>query len=368
MSWNKVVITAELRYSGNSKHAGIYSIVNKLNGRMYIGSTHWFEDRWMAHLRALRKNNHHNRFLQNDFNKSGECNFVFDIVEVVPGNKVSRLEREQYYLNKLFAECSNTQRYNHYQIAVIPASQKFNIKKYREDRDWFIGPDGKEYVVEDIIRFCGKYNLDHNEIKKLVTKEVLDYRQWRMADMEFSSRIIVNRKNGIEEEVFNPSVFAKKHGVNQSHISKLLSGVRKSCGSWVVKNRIFVDKPHSGKVYKILSPTGNVVEFNNLENFSRENNMERTQLYNLAKGTQWYYKGWTAYGITKEMIFERKAARYDSIAKSYTMINPEGHKVTFKNISQFCKVNGLRKQSMINLSSGKIKSYKGWTMPVNIVE
>ena len=68
------------------------------------------------------------------------------------------------------------------------------------------------------------------------------------------------------------------------------------------------------------------------------------------------------------MIFERKAARYDSIAKSYTMISPEGHKVTFKNISQFCKVNGLRKQSMINLSSGKIKTYKGWTIPINIVE
>lgn len=124
----------------------------------------------------------------------------------------------------------------------------------------------------------------------------------------------------------------------------------------------------SAHINKIISPIGNIVEFNNLENFSRENNMERTQLYNLAKGTQWYYKGWTAYGITKEMISERKAARYDSIAKSYTMINPEGHKITFKNISQFCKVNGLRKQSMINLSSGKIKSYKGWTMPVNIIE
>ena len=88
MSWNKVVITAELRYNGNSKRAGIYSVVNKLNGRMYIGSTHWFEDRWMAHLRALRKNNHHNRFMQNDYNKSGECNFVFDIVEVVPGSQL----------------------------------------------------------------------------------------------------------------------------------------------------------------------------------------------------------------------------------------------------------------------------------------
>ena len=368
MSWNKIDIKAELRYNDCSKQAGIYSIVNKLNGRIYIGSTHWFEDRWMSHLRALRKNKHHNRFLQNDFNKSGECNFVFEIVEIVSGSKTARMDREQYYLNKLFSEYGNEQRYNHYQVAVIPASQKFNIKKHREDRDWFTGPDGKEYVVADMKKFCGKYNLELNEINKLKAKEILDYNQWRIAELEFSSKTLKNRNTGAEEEVFNPSVFAKSHGINQSHISKLLSGFRKSCGPWMVKDRVFINNTHSGKIYKILSPMGDIVEFNNLENFARENAMERTQLYNLAKGVQWFYKGWTAFGITKEMIAERKAMKYDNITKTYTLVNPEGHVITFKNISQFCKKNGLRKQSLINVSKGKIKSYKGWTIPINIVE
>lgn len=368
MSWNKIEIKAELRYNGNSKQAGIYSIKNKLNERLYIGSTHWFEDRWISHLRALRKNSHHNRFLQNDFNKSGECSFVFEIIEIVTGDKKDRINREQHYLDNLFASYDKNQRYNHYQSAALPAKQKFSKKSYREDRYWFTDPDSKEYVVQDLVKFCGKYNLEYCEIEKLINKEIVEHNQWRSVEPEFTSKTILNKKTGIEEEVFNPSAFAKKHNVNQSHISKLLSGVRKSCGSWIVKNRIFIDKPHGGKTYRVVSPSGDLVEFNNLENFARDYDMERTQLYNLAKGLQWHYKGWMAYGITKEMIAARKKAHYDKLAKSYIFINPEGNKISFRSINRFCKENGLRKQSMINVSNGKTKSYKGWTITINIAE
>lgn len=56
---------------------GIYKIVNKLNGKFYLGSALDIEKRWSNHLSTLRNNKHPNSFLQNSWNKYGEENFNF---------------------------------------------------------------------------------------------------------------------------------------------------------------------------------------------------------------------------------------------------------------------------------------------------
>lgn len=66
------------------KICGIYSITNIKNGKRYIGKTQMnFGDRFDSHKSLLRNNKHFNTKLQNAWNKYGEDNFVFDVVEVV---------------------------------------------------------------------------------------------------------------------------------------------------------------------------------------------------------------------------------------------------------------------------------------------
>lgn len=48
-------------------------------------------------------------------------------------------------------------------------------------------------------------------------------------------------------------------------------------------------------------------------------------------------------------------------AKTYQMIDPQGHMVTIHNMSKFCRENSLVKSHMIAVSKGKLKSHKGWT-------
>lgn len=60
---------------------GIYRIKNKTNGKCYYGSSKNIERRWKTHLNQLRNNKHINSFLQNAWNKYGEDNFIFEIVE-----------------------------------------------------------------------------------------------------------------------------------------------------------------------------------------------------------------------------------------------------------------------------------------------
>lgn len=81
----------------NQKKSGIYKIINKNNGKYYVGSAHSFQRRWEKHRRTLRNGCHANDYLQNSWNKYGEKSFGFFVVEVT--ELKSLLIREQHYLD-----------------------------------------------------------------------------------------------------------------------------------------------------------------------------------------------------------------------------------------------------------------------------
>jgi hypothetical protein len=105
--------------------SGIYKICNKLNNRIYIGSTNCFRARKNQHLSELRRDKHENNFLQNDWNKCGEENFIFELIEVVPindSNSTKLLAREQHYLDTYYDKKKTC--YNINPIACLPPSWK----------------------------------------------------------------------------------------------------------------------------------------------------------------------------------------------------------------------------------------------------
>ena len=82
---------------------GIYKIKNKTDNKIYIGSAEDFSRRIYEHTYLLRKNKHHSPYLQHAWNKHGEDNFIFGLIEVV--EDLSQLiKREQYYIDTLNPE------------------------------------------------------------------------------------------------------------------------------------------------------------------------------------------------------------------------------------------------------------------------
>lgn len=59
----------------------IYSITNVVDQKRYIGQTKIFAHRKVEHLSALRRNVHHNVYLQRAWNKYGENCFEFEILQ-----------------------------------------------------------------------------------------------------------------------------------------------------------------------------------------------------------------------------------------------------------------------------------------------
>lgn len=60
----------------------IYCIKNLVNSKLYVGKTTWADNnRFNCHKNTLRKNTHYNTHLQRAWNKYGECNFTFEVIE-----------------------------------------------------------------------------------------------------------------------------------------------------------------------------------------------------------------------------------------------------------------------------------------------
>lgn len=80
---------------------GVYQIVCKTTEHRYIGSTTGsFKYRWIDHKSLLRAGTHHSQHLQNAWNKYGEEDFLFLILDVME-DKEKCLEREQYYFDSI---------------------------------------------------------------------------------------------------------------------------------------------------------------------------------------------------------------------------------------------------------------------------
>lgn len=89
-----------------NKVSGVYTITNKVTGKLYIGESLDIYRRWHdEHIPQLRKNRHYNKELQNDFNKYGEENFSFEVLERYSGNdtistKARILILESYFITQ----------------------------------------------------------------------------------------------------------------------------------------------------------------------------------------------------------------------------------------------------------------------------
>lgn len=74
------------------KGSGIYIIICTINNKYYIGYASDFNSRFRHHKSTLRNNSHKNIYLQRAWNKYGEENFIFEILERCPKSKLSALE------------------------------------------------------------------------------------------------------------------------------------------------------------------------------------------------------------------------------------------------------------------------------------
>lgn len=71
---------------------GIYCIVSKIDGKVYVGKSIDIAARCSYHFRDLKQKKHSNRHLQNAYNLYGRGNFQYKIIELCSNEALKELE------------------------------------------------------------------------------------------------------------------------------------------------------------------------------------------------------------------------------------------------------------------------------------
>lgn len=182
------------------KISGIYMIKSLVHiERYYIGSAVDLNKRWYKHKLELSKNIHKNKILQNHYNKYGENNFKFTIIEQCKENEL--LNREQYYIdtfNPYFNICK---------IAYSRLGKKSyptNIIKIRKKPKWYKRQPCSEETKEKIrlTQLRGKGNNAKKVINN-ITGEIFNCIKDVINDTNISYKSLCNQLKGYSKNKTN---------------------------------------------------------------------------------------------------------------------------------------------------------------------
>lgn len=158
---------------------GIYSITNKTNGKMLIGSSVCFSKRFRVYKYDLKIGRCTNKYLLRSYNKS-KNNFKMELINIC--DKKDLLQIEDYYI-KSFDTLNSTKGYN-LQLASRPKGM--TGRKLTEEHKKKISRLGKAAPWMSIRLKNNKLALGHkltNEHKKIISvtqtgnKNALNYKQ-----------------------------------------------------------------------------------------------------------------------------------------------------------------------------------------------
>lgn len=86
-----------MAYKEDKVISGVYKITHIKSGRLYIGSSNHIYKRWATHKSSLNNNRHENKYLQHAWNKYGEDQFEFEIIETTEPQNL--YDRERYWID-----------------------------------------------------------------------------------------------------------------------------------------------------------------------------------------------------------------------------------------------------------------------------
>ncbi len=191
--------------------SGVYRIRNVVNDKCYLGSagSRGIERRLKEHYRALIKGVHHSVKLQRAWDKYGESNFIFEILEECHAD--SCITREQFYLDTLLFANQNDGRFDELGYNVSRNAQNVMLGRHHSDAT-------KARISASKRGNCG--GNKHPMFGKFHSKEAKEKN--REAHNKLSAEQVIEIKRLIG--YMTQTAIAEKFNVHSSTISYIKSG------------------------------------------------------------------------------------------------------------------------------------------------
>lgn len=238
----------------------IYTITNKVNGKIYVGKTNHFFKRKSQHKCALREKIHNNRHLQRAWNTYGEDSFLFEILEEYPKEYLYAMEhywcimldcfnydkgyneKPTHPLNKggnSIASREKVRIANTGKKASQEAKEKMSLAKLgikmsdSTKLKMSIAGKNKHYSKETIKKFS-TYRYNHPLtpfLGKKIPKEIIDKRantrKIPIVQYTLNMKFVREWKSGLDVQNILE--------INRKNISSCLTGHRHSTGGFIWK-------------------------------------------------------------------------------------------------------------------------------------
>lgn len=275
------------------KKSGIYKITNIINGKMYVGSSNNCKRRLREHFSHLRHNKHFNRKLQFAFNKYGENNFKFDIIEYVE-NVGLLLEREQYYLNtllfadtdrKIFKKLSYNLNYkaerggsydftdemlkNMSERVKGSKNPMFGVKLSEEIKKQISNSLSDKYIGDNSFNYKGGYIKPKNKLELNTSIDIIQTNFVKSRQCEKSGKIILQYNSNMELIQKWPSIKSASDNLNisRSSIKKCCEGIARHAGFfiWRYEDKLNIEYKYRKNTIQQIDDNHTIVnEFNQI--------------------------------------------------------------------------------------------------------
>lgn len=313
----------------------IYSIKNKSNNKLYIGSSINYKERKKQHLYTLRRNASSSILLQRAWNKYGESNFIFEILEENVPLDINLVLREEEFIVK----------YN-------TIENGYNIKLPYTEQGFY----NQSYKISKLLKDFRTLNPPPN-LKKITPE------QW------------------IKERAINPDYKVPKHIIKLKHLYKKREGCKVIIS--VNKEGVIINRWDS--IYKCYNdigakPAGVRVCCNSNTNYTKLHNCKGLFLFFENEYNKERFISLVNY-IKPERVYKKNPeniipyAERNLFRKEISIIHPiEGIKTfcSIKECADFLKCSASRVQTLIkgrqNKGNGRmvnITNIKEWK--INLV-
>lgn len=239
--------------SNYTSNSGIYVILNTKNQKVYIGKTLDFRERWKDHKKMLNGGYHHNRHLQNAWNKYGAKRFKFLRLEYCEAEELDTREKHYIAVYKAKGLVYNLTDGGEGQLGrVVTEETRQKMSKALTGKK--LPPLSDE----------AKQKISSGNLGKVRTPEM--------------RKQMSERRKGIK-----PAPFTQQH---RDRIGAAFKGRKPS------PQAIAASIAKHSKRYIITTPDGEEIEIVNLKQFCRDNGLDQSHMWTVANGKAKHHKKW----------------------------------------------------------------------------
>ena len=220
------------------KISGIYKIINKVNGKYYVGSSNDVlgkYGRWYEHRSNLLKNRHSNKKLQNAWNKYGENNFEYLMIENVNENELLIVEQKYLDILKQDNLLGNDTHYNLIYDATSPAKGKIPWNKGKTGLQ-ISSNKGKKLSLETRRKISENTKISMMKISEKMSRIRKGKPQSEKSILNKIDKTMYNFYNQKTGQSFFGTryEFKKIYNIDKSSIWSLITGKYKQASGWIL--------------------------------------------------------------------------------------------------------------------------------------